>query len=233
VIVRTAVLLLFYLLALVALILVIPGMAVFGARDALIGLGKWAMGVSRRLLGLGVEVRGREHADPAGPAVFMANHQSFLDGPLLFLLIPRPLRVIIKKSVFHVPVLGQGMRFVGFVPVDRKGARTGRAAIERSVRAMKEKGYSFLVFPEGTRSRTGVLQAFRRGGFFLALASGAPIIPVSIQGTFALMPKGRLVPRKGPIRVTFHPPQSVPAAAPDGVGVLIERVEKAIRAGLD
>ncbi|MBM3294608.1 MAG: 1-acyl-sn-glycerol-3-phosphate acyltransferase, partial [Candidatus Aminicenantes bacterium] len=139
---RTTVLLLLYLFALGALVVVLPPAAMFGAGDGLIGLGKWAMRISRRILGLRLDLRGLEHADPAGPAVYMANHASFLDGPLLFLLIPRPLRVIIKESVFRVPVLGLGMRLAGFVPVDRKGVRTGRAAIERAAGAMKDHGYS-------------------------------------------------------------------------------------------
>jgi len=233
VILRTVGLLLFYLLALLALVVLIPMTAVFGAREALLALGKGAMRVSRRVLGLRVEVRGAGHADPSGPAVFMANHESFLDGPLLFLLIPRPLRIIVKKSVFGVPVLGQGMRLVGFVPVDRKGIRKGRAAIERAAGAVREKGHSFLLFPEGTRSRTGALQDFRRGGFFLALESGAPIVPISIQGTFALMPKGRFVPRQGKIRVTFHPPVPMAGLGPDGVGLLIDRVRRVILSGFE
>jgi 1-acyl-sn-glycerol-3-phosphate acyltransferase len=233
VILRLTALLLFYLFALAALLFVLPAVWVFGAGGALIRAGQGAMEASRRILGLRVEVRGREHLDPAGPAVFMPNHQSFLDGPLVFLLVPRTLRVIIKQSVFRVPVLGQGMRAAGFVPVDRKGVRTGRAAIDRAARAMKGRGYSFLVFPEGTRTLTGRLREFRRGGFFLAAAAGAPVIPVSIQGTFALMPKGRLVPRRGPVRVTFHPPVSAAGVGPDEVGALIARVRGAILAGLD
>lgn len=227
---RTTVLLLLYLFALGALVVVLPPAAMFGAGDGLIGLGKWAMRISRRILGLRLDLRGLEHADPAGPAVYMANHASFLDGPLLFLLIPRPLRVIIKESVFRVPVLGLGMRLAGFVPVDRKGVRTGRAAIERAAGAMKDHGYSFLVFPEGTRSLTGSLREFRRGGFFLALESGAPVVPISIRGTFGLMPKGRIVPGKGEIRVIVHPPVS---AGEGGVSALIDRVRRAILAGLD
>jgi len=230
VIFRTTVLLLLYLFALGALVVVLPPAAMFGAGDGLIGLGKWAMRISRRILGLRLDLRGLEHADPAGPAVYMANHASFLDGPLLFLLIPRPLRVIIKESVFRVPVLGLGMRLAGFVPVDRKGVRTGRAAIERAAGAMKDHGYSFLVFPEGTRSLTGSLREFRRGGFFLALESGAPVVPISIRGTFGLMPKGRIVPGKGEIRVIVHPPVS---AGEGGVSALIDRVRRAILAGLD
>jgi 1-acyl-sn-glycerol-3-phosphate acyltransferase len=206
---------------------------VFGGRDFLIGVGKGAMRASRRLLGFRIETLGLETVESEGAFVFMANHLSFLDGPLLVMLIPRPVRVIIKKSVFLIPILGYGMKFVGFVPVDRKGTRTGRAAIDRAVQAIRGHGYSFLVFPEGTRSRDGILQPFRRGGFFLALESGVPIVPISIRGTFFLMPKGRIVPLRGSIRVTFHPPVKTENYTADTIGELSDRVRAAIVAGLE
>lgn len=205
-ILRTAVVLLFYLLIALAIIPVLLFVVVTGKRELLYAIGKGAMGVSRAVLGLTVEMEGSDPPPDGGPVVYMSNHLSLLDGPLLFLIIPRNVRIIMKKSIFRIPVIGPGMRYAGFVPVDRKGTSGGRAAIEEAAAVIKGKGYSFLIFPEGTRSRTGAIQAFRRGGFFLARAAGVPIVPVSIRGTFALMPKGKRVPRKGPVRVVFHPP---------------------------
>jgi 1-acyl-sn-glycerol-3-phosphate acyltransferase len=149
-----------------------------------------------------------------------------LDGPLLFLFIRRPVRVIMKSSIFRIPVIGLGMKYVGFVPVDRSGTSGGRVAIARAAAMIKKKGSSFLIFPEGTRSRTGELQAFRRGGFFLAREANVPIVPVSIRGTFELMPKKRLVPRKGTVRVVFHPPVSAPESGTGDLGTWMNTVRE-------
>jgi 1-acyl-sn-glycerol-3-phosphate acyltransferase len=123
------------------------------------------------------------------------------------------------------------MRFVGFVPVDRRGEKTGRGALEAAARMMRDKGYSFLIFPEGTRSLTGKLQPFRRGGFFLAAAAGAPIVPVSLRGTFALLPKGRRIPRRGTIRVVFHKPIPPPGPTPEDMAGWMAAVRDRLSSG--
>lgn len=120
------------------------------------------------------------------------------------------------------------MRHVGFVPVDRKGAEGGKKSIARPVALIRERGYSFLIFPEGTRSCDGNLQAFRRGGFFLALESGAPIVPVTIRGTFELMPKGQKYARRGTVRVVFHDPIPLSGYALETISGLMDRVREAI-----
>jgi 1-acyl-sn-glycerol-3-phosphate acyltransferase len=225
---RTVLLVLFYI---VLVILVTPFILFCfptGLKDPLIAIGQWAMRVSRRILGIKVEASGLENIDPRTSYVFMANHESFLDGPLLEMLIPRAARVILKKSLLRIPIVGIGMRFVGFVPVDRKGAQGGKKSIERAARLMRERGYSFLVFPEGTRSRDGRLQAFRRGGFFLALASGAPILPITIRGTFELMPPRQWYARKGTVRVVFHDPIPVSGCTVETMGLLMDNVREAI-----
>jgi 1-acyl-sn-glycerol-3-phosphate acyltransferase len=124
------------------------------------------------------------------------------------------------------------MRFVGFIPVDRKRASGGKRSIDEAARLMREKGYSFLIFPEGTRSRNGRLQPFKRGGFFLAIAAGAPIIPITIKGTFELMPKGRVFPRPGKISVFFHQPLETAGKTNDDLPGLIEEVSRAIASSL-
>ncbi|MGB9836549.1 MAG: lysophospholipid acyltransferase family protein [Candidatus Saccharicenans sp.] len=230
---RTIILLLFYV---VLVVLLTPVLLVFwplGIRDPLLAVAKWAMGVSRSILGLRVEVEGLEKVKSGRSYVFMANHLSFLDGPLLFYVIPGLVRVILKKSIFRLPVVGPGMRFVGFIPVDRKRASGGKRSIDEAARLMRERGYSFLIFPEGTRSRTGELQPFKRGGFFLALAAGAPIVPVTIKGTFELMPRGRLFPRPGSIKVIFHRPVEVAGKTPDDIPALVEQVYQTIKSGLN
>jgi len=231
-VIRTIILVIFYVVLVVLLTPVLLVCWPLGIRDPLLRVAKWAMGLSRRILRLKIEVTGLENVGPDRSYVFMANHLSFLDGPLLFYVIPQLVRVILKKSVFRIPVVGPGMRFVGFIPVDRKRASGGKRSINQAARMMKEKGYSFLIFPEGTRSRNGRLQPFKRGGFFLAIAAGAPIVPITINGTFELMPKGRIFPRSGKISVTFHRPLETAGKTNDDLPGLIEEVSRAIASSL-
>lgn len=203
-----------------------------GMKQPLISLGKWALRLGQRILAIDVSIEGKQNIDRKASYVFMANHLSFLDGPLLFSLIPQAVRVILKKEVFRIPVVGQGMLHVGFIPVDRKRLKGGKKSIDRAIRLMKEKGYSFLIFPEGTRSRDGKIQAFKRGGFLLALRSRAFILPVSIKGSFELMPRGSFFVKKGRIGVIFHPPVSVNGYSEENIHELIERVRRIIQTGL-
>jgi 1-acyl-sn-glycerol-3-phosphate acyltransferase len=225
---RTFVLGFFYCILLILITPYLLLCMLTGKKDPLIRLGRWAVRAGCRFLGIRVQASGLERLDPATPYVFMSNHMSFLDGPLLATAIPRPVRIILKKSVFRIPILGIGMRHIGYVPVDRKGAKGGQKSIHRAAELMHEKGYSFLVFPEGTRSRDGRIQAFRRGGFFLALEGRAPIAPVTIRGTFDLMPKGQWHARKGDVQIDFHDPIPVTGFTADTMGELMERVRRAI-----
>lgn len=225
---RTIFLVLFYIVLVILITPFILFCMLTGLRDPLIAVGQWAMRVSRRILGIKVEVSGLDRIDPRTALIFMPNHISFLDGPLLEMLIPGAARVVLKKSVLRLPVVGLGMRHVGFVPVDRKSAEGGKKSIAWASSLMRERGYSFLIFPEGTRSRDGRLQAFRRGGFFLALASGAPIVPVTIRGTFELMPKGQKYARSGAVRVAFHDPIPVRGYTVETMAGLMDRVREVI-----
>jgi len=226
--VRTILLGLIYSVLLLALSGLLLVCWLLGLREPLLSVSRWAMALGLKVLGIRVEVLGLESVDRGARYVFMANHLSFIDGPLLFRVIPQSVRVILKKSVFRIPVLGPGMRFVGFVPVDRKGIRGGRQSIETAKRLMRERGYSYLIFPEGTRSRDGRIQAFRRGGFFLAIEAGAPIVPISIRGTYELMPKGSIFAGSGRVQVRFHPPIPSPGYAPETMAGLMDRVKAAI-----
>ncbi len=194
---------------------------------------KGAIRLGQIILGIRLEVSGLERIDKKTSYVFMCNHLSALDGPLLFMLIPQPIRVILKKEAFRIPVIGQAMRLVGFIPVDRKGLKGGKKSIDRATRTIKEKGYPFLIFPEGTRSRDGKLQLFKRGGFFLALNSQVPVVPVSIQGTFELMPKKSFFIKKGNVRIVFHPVVPVQEFNRDTLPRLMDRVRDAVKSGLD
>ena len=162
----------------------------------------------------------------------MPNHLSFLDGPLMFMIIPREVRVILKKEVLRIPIVGWGMKIAEFIPVDRKGFRGGKKSVERATSLMLEKGCDFLIFPEGTRSLDGTLKPLKRGGFFLAVNSQTDIVPVSIQGTYQLMPKGQFSVKRGVIKVVFHPAISVKDYTVASLPALSEKVRFAISSGL-
>jgi 1-acyl-sn-glycerol-3-phosphate acyltransferase len=225
---RTALLVLFYIVLVIAITPFIIFCMLTGLRQPLVAVGLWAMRVSRRILGIRIEASGLEWIGNGMPSVVMPNHASFLDGPLVMLFIPGAARAILKKSVLRVPIVGTAMRFVGFVPVDRKGVEGGKKSIARAASLMRKRGYSFLIFPEGTRTRDGRLGPFRRGGFFLALESGAPIIPVTISGTRELMPKGQWFAGRGTVRVVFHEPVPVTGHSVETIGYLMEKVKTAI-----
>lgn len=220
----TFVLVLLTLLAIPILVVCV----LFGFRDAFLAYGTWMMRVGRSILGIDIETAGRGRLDRGTPYIFMANHQSFVDGPLLMTVLDRPARVIVKRFVFRVPVLGLGMRFAGYVPLDKEGAGAGRRSIARAARLIREKGYSFLVFPEGTRSWDGKALPLRRGGFFLALETGTAIVPVSIRGTHGLMPRGKRLIRKGSVEIIFHEPVAVAGYSPQTMPELMERVRRAV-----
>jgi 1-acyl-sn-glycerol-3-phosphate acyltransferase len=213
-------------------ILVLLLSALLRRPEAFLAYGVWTMRVGQRLLGIEVEAEGRERLDRRTPYVFMCNHLSFLDAPALVTVIDRPVRSIVKRFVFRIPVFGWGMRLAGFVPVDKEGIGEGRKRIARASGLIREKGYSFLVFPEGQRSWDGRLQPFRRGGFFLALEAGAPIVPVSIAGTFELMPRASRRVRSGRVRIVFHEPIAAAGFSPETMPELMERVRAAIASGL-
>lgn len=229
---RTLLVLFIYVLFAILLVPVLLFCCVVKCDELIISIGKRALRLGQKILGIQVAVSGAERIDKKNPCVFMPNHLSLIDGPMLFMLIPQAVRVIIKKEAFKVPIIGQAMRQVGFIPVDRKAMKGGKASIDHASRMIIEKGFSFLIFPEGTRSRDGKLQPFKRGGFFLALAGQVPVVPVSIEGSYELMPKGAFFAKKGKIEVTFHPPVSVQEFDRQSLPKLIEKVRDTIQSGL-
>lgn len=229
---RTILLALIYVVLIFVLLFLLIIFWPLGLREPLLRLGKWAIWLAPGILGIKVKTEGRDMVERRTPYIFMSNHLSFLDGPLLFPLIPQAIRVILKKEVFRIPVVGQAMRFVGFVPVDRKRARGGKKSIDQAARMMRERKYSYLIFPEGTRTRDGRTQAFRRGGFFLALESGAAIVPITIRGTYDLMPRGTIFPRRGKVNVLFHPPVPTEGFDRNNMQTLVDRVKDIIVSGL-
>jgi 1-acyl-sn-glycerol-3-phosphate acyltransferase len=230
---RTIVLLITYTILAILLIPVLLFCYPLKFAQPIILVGKCALWAGQKILGIRLDSSGIERIDKKESYVFMANHLSLIDGPLLFMIIPQFARVLLKKEAFRIPVIGLAMKAVGFVSVDRKGLKGGKKSIDRATRVIKEKGFSFLIFPEGTRSRDGKLQPFKRGGFFLAVNSQVPIFPVSIRGSYALLPKGSFFAKKGKVGVMFHPPVSVRGFDRNNLSQLMDEVRSVIQSGLD
>jgi 1-acyl-sn-glycerol-3-phosphate acyltransferase len=183
-----------------------------------------------RVAGVRIEVIGLERV-PAGVAcIFMSNHVSNLDPPVLLPLIPRRTSVFLKRSLMKIPVLGYGMRLAEFVPVDRGGSVEGARESALRAKSVLGKGIHITTFVEGTRSRDGRLLPFKKGPFYLAMESDAPCIPISISGTESMMRKGSLRIRPGAIRVVFHAP-IYPAKVGDR-DELMRAVRREIASGL-
>ncbi len=169
---------------------------------------KVSMGIARlglRAAGIRIQVHGSENIPVDIPCIFMANHVSNLDPPVLLPLVPGHTSVLLKSSLMRIPILGTAMRMGKFVPVERGGTQE---AARRSVNAAAEavrSGLHLVVFPEGTRSRDGHLAAFKKGPFFLAEQTHAPIIPVAIAGTEQLLRKGSAAIHPGTVTLTYLP----------------------------
>ena len=165
---------------------------------------------SRQLLRLGgvpLTIRGLEHIEPKQSYVVCANHQSLMDIPVLYAALPIPIRFMAKKSLFHIPIFGWSMWAAGFVPVDRTGGKKARDSLKRAASRIRD-GRSVTVFPEGTRSPDGALHRFKSGAFILGVESGAPILPIVINGTFDVAPKSAIRVYPHPVEVTVLPPVS-------------------------
>jgi 1-acyl-sn-glycerol-3-phosphate acyltransferase len=155
--------------------------------------------------GVRVRVLGRERIDPATGFVFMANHQSNYDIPVLLAHLPVPFRWLAKAELFRIPIFGRAMRGAGYIPIERFNRP---AAIEtlRQAASIVRQGGSVVIFPEGTRSMDGTLKPFKKGGFIMAIEAGAAIVPVALRGTFDIMPKRRLLIRPRDVTLLIGAP---------------------------
>lgn len=152
------------------------------------------------------EVEGADNVVPGEQYFFLSNHLSNFDIPLLFRAIPTPIRFLAKKELYKIPVLAQALHVAGMVKIDRGAGARSYLAINEGVARAKERGDSIIVFPEGTRSRDGTLGAFKKGAFRMAVATGLPIVPVTLHGTWEVWSPGAKVFHRGRARVVIHPP---------------------------
>jgi 1-acyl-sn-glycerol-3-phosphate acyltransferase len=157
--------------------------------------------------GVSLEVRGADRLDTSRSYIVVANHLSNMDIMVCFVALPVPIRYLAKKELFRVPLLAQAMRAIGIVEVDRqhRGAATIHA-VNRQSRMVMERGLSLIVYPEGTRTRDGVMRPFKKGAFTMAVESGLPVVPVAVHGTREVWRPGSWWMRSGAVTVVIDAP---------------------------
>lgn len=183
------------------------------------------------LVGVRVDIRNLEYAYRQPHALFVANHVSNLEPPALFGTLPR-IAAITKRELLRIPILGFAMRLGGFIGVDRKAKDSRKEALEQALVTLRQ-GISLLVFPEGTRNPGGPLLPFRPGPFQIAIASGVPIVPITVHGAAELMPKGTWFVRPGRIALVFHPPVLTAHLALQDRVTLMRQIRETMQDALD
>lgn len=195
----------FIVLGVPAALIGIPWSLLRGSIDTMY---RWAMAIIRLGLcaaGIRVRVQGLENIPAGNPCIFMSNHASNLDPPVLLPFIPGRTSVFLKKELMSIPLLGTAMRMGRYVPVSRGRSREDATRSVESATAVLRDGIHMTVFPEGTRSPNGRLLPFKKGAFFLAEQARVPIVPVAITGTAKMMEKGSLKITPGEAVVEFLP----------------------------
>ncbi len=179
----------------------IPYSLLVGNVDRLYRVAMWIAAAGIRAAGIRAEVTGLEHVPAGRSCIFLSNHVSNLDPPVLLPVLPGRCSVLLKQELMKIPILGRAMRMGQFIPVERGSRREAAKASVTAAAAALESGLHILVFAEGTRSRDGRLSAFKKGPFYLAEQTQAPIVPVAISGTERMMRKGSSAITPGVARI--------------------------------
>jgi 1-acyl-sn-glycerol-3-phosphate acyltransferase len=155
--------------------------------------------------GIRTVTSGFSHAMGHHSYIYMSNHQSNFDIPVLYSALPVQFRWLAKAELFRIPIFGRSMRGAGYISIDRSNRQSAFRSLAEAADAIRH-GTSVMIFPEGTRSTDGNLLPYKKGGFVMAVDAAVPIVPVVISGTHAIMPKGRLLIRRQLVHVHVGPP---------------------------
>ncbi len=160
------------------------------------------------LWGSGVRVKasGLEKIAPNGSYVFVSNHLSYMDTPVVLANIPAQFRFLAKSGLFKIPLMGTHLARAGHIPVPRDDARAALKTMNTAAQVMRERGVSLLIFPEGGRSHTGDLAAFKEGAAYIAIRAGVPLVPIALKGTREVLPFGSGHFRSGPVTMRIGEP---------------------------
>lgn len=228
--IRTVVMLGFWVLMFIPVVLVcFPWTLITGNIGLLYRVGMWAAITGVKLAGVRIHTVGLGKLDTSRTYIFMSNHVSNIDPPLMLPLIPKRTSVMAKKELFDIPVLGRTMRMGSLVPVDRKNRDAGISAVRAAADVIR-RGINMTIYVEGGRSFDGKLIPFKKGPFYLAIECDVPVVPVTVVGTHHVMPKGRFEVKPGDVTVIFHDP-----IEPKDFGSrenLMGKVREAINSGL-
>jgi 1-acyl-sn-glycerol-3-phosphate acyltransferase len=186
---------------------------------------------SRSLLwifGIKVQVQGYEQLDSSKSYIFVSNHASMCDIPAVIVALQGKVNIIFKKELTRVPIWGWALRYGHFIMIDRSNPREAMASIERAAASIRQ-GSSVILFAEGTRTSDGQLQPFKRGAFSLALKAMVPVVPVTLNGTFNVMPKGSFMVRSSHVSVFIDAPiETTSLNGKSGEVELMEKVHNSI-----
>jgi 1-acyl-sn-glycerol-3-phosphate acyltransferase len=177
--------------------------------------------------GIRTRVEGIENVVPHKAAIYCANHQSAMDIPILFVNLPVQFRFVAKRSLFKMPFLGWHLKRSGHIPVDRERPREAMRSLDEAAEKIRA-GSSVLLFPEGHRSRDGKIGPFKAGSFYLAIQSGVSVVPITLNGTRAVLKPGTYHVRAGQTEMIVHPPIPTGTLTRDDVEALSEKVRARI-----
>lgn len=178
----------------------------------------------------GVRVAVTGDSPPRGPVIYAVNHGSVLDIPVLFAHLPGSFRIVHKRSLYLIPLIGLYLYCGGHIGIDRSKAFRARKSLERAAQRIAG-GTSVAVFPEGTRSADGSVGPFKKGSFVLAIQAGVPVVPVSLAGVKRVAPRGLLRLRPGHLAMTLHPPIPTAGRCLEEAGALAEQVRGIVARG--
>ncbi len=172
-----------------------------------------------------VTVRGLSSIDAMQSYIFMVNHQSIYDIPVLLGYLPHQFRWLAKAELFRIPLFGHAMRRVGYISIDRSDRKAAIKSLQTAAEKIKD-GVSVLIFPEGTRSQDGRIQPLKKGGFVLAVDSAVPIVPIIIRGTRAITPKNKLQMKPGQVSLNIKKPIESSKYSRKTKDALLEKVHR-------
>src|SRR5215471_4147919 len=199
----------------------------FGWTELLYVFGHAGAQMAMTLVGIRFKVAGRENLPQGRAAVFCANHQSNVDPPVIYRAVHPRLHVLYKHELDRIPLLARAFRMAGFIPIDRHNRESAMRSIEMGANALRA-GNSFLIFPEGTRSKTDQLLPFKKGGFRMAIKAGAPVVPIAISGGRAAMVKGSMIIRPVTLTIRIGTPVETAGVDAEDRDRLIESVRQQI-----